>query len=89
MSAALQWAAEKDGEIFVFTENRKILDAWCWVNSVWRTGGMGGIIGLDWPSVRVLLKSAKIKMTPHLVSGLQIMEQSALREFARHRKARQ
>ena len=38
---------------------------------------MGGVLGLDWPAVKVLLQAQGVKLTRRLVRGLRMMEREA------------
>lgn len=48
------------------------------VQTQWRTGPMGGVIGFDYPAVETLARLAGITVTPDMMDGLQVMEGAAL-----------
>ena len=39
---------------------------------------MGGLLGLDWPSVKIILDAAGLKITPDLMRKLLTLEGDAL-----------
>ena len=48
------------------------------VCNLWRHAGMGQIIGLDYPAIKVDLDYAQITVTPTLWQELKLMEGAAL-----------
>ncbi len=65
------------GEIAVWPDNWPVVAAWSLICDQWRVGAMGGVLGLDWSAVKVLLKAQGVKLTKRLVRGLRMMEREA------------
>lgn len=49
----------------------------------WRVAPMGGVIGLDYSAIDVLLRRMGIDTTPDTFAGLQVMESAAVTELNR------
>lgn len=67
----------------MYAQNLRAFRAWGLVCGCWRSSGMGGVLGLDWPSVQVILRAAGISFTPKLLRALLLMERAALQEWRR------
>lgn len=56
---------------------------WCRANTQWRTSA-AGILGLDYPAVRLVAESLGFDWTPGLLRGLQDLEDDFLAELNDH-----
>lgn len=55
------------------------VQAWMRVQTQWRVAGMGGLIGLDYGAVDVVMRRLRIADDDgEIFSGLQVMEAAAL-----------
>lgn len=68
-------------EFGVWPENMPVLNLFTRCKTQWRTGAMGGFLGLDYVAVDVVIKYSDIDATPELFADLQAMESVALSEF--------
>jgi len=72
-----------DEDFEVWPENWPVIVLFLAVNTQWRVGGMGGLIGLDYPAVDVVINRLDLKVDAECFAGLQIMEREIVREFNR------
>jgi hypothetical protein len=56
---------------------------WCAAGTQWRSGP-GGILGLDYPAVRLVAEALGFDWTPGLLRGLQLLEDDFLAELSDH-----
>ncbi len=54
----------------------------------WRVGALGGVFGLHWPSVAILLDGAGIKLRRGLLRKLRGMERAAVDVLNKSRRGR-
>lgn len=74
-------AALDHGARGVWPDNWPIVTAFLWVDTQWRvSGGPHGriVVGLDYASVRAGLASVRLRITPELWAGLQVIEAEAI-----------
>lgn len=48
------------------------------LSTQWRYGGMGGIIGLDYPSLESVMRMLRVKDKAGILDQIQTMERAAL-----------
>lgn len=77
VKSAYDQAQEAD-EFEVWAENWDTVQLFLLVQTQWRTGSMGGVIGLDYDAVESGARLAKVDVTPEMFEGLRIMESSAV-----------
>jgi len=68
-------------DFLVLPENWPIVQLFEKVNSQWRFGGMGSLLGLDYNAVDVCIRYLQIPVDADCFSGLQIMEQVIVAEM--------
>ena len=51
------------------------------LSTQWRYGGMGGIIGLDYPSLESVMRMLRVKDKAGMLEQIQVMERAALGEM--------
>lgn len=71
-------ANEDDEEFAVWSDNERSLNAFLAVRRMWRHAPMGGVLGLDRPSVESELRMRKIKVDAALLDDLDAIEGGAL-----------
>jgi hypothetical protein len=81
--AALEAAESQEtgNEIEVWAENWDIVAAFASVMTQWRVvmppKGQPLYLGLDYTAARISLGAARVRVTPELWAGLQVMERAA------------
>jgi hypothetical protein len=55
-------------------ENGEALELWSAIDTQWRVGGMGGVIGLDWTAVAAIAEILCIELTPTLFRKIKALE---------------
>lgn len=73
--------AEKYYEIL--EENLPVLRLFLRLQTQWRTGGMGGFLGLDYNVLPIVAGALGLELTEEMLDGLQTMEYAALAELNR------
>lgn len=73
----------------VWPENWPVLELFLCVCSQWRSGPMGGALGLDYAAVDVVIRRRALEVTPEQFQGLQIMERAVQQEWGRQRERRE
>lgn len=72
-------ADDSAGDDFeVYPENWDALLLFLALQTQWRTGGMGGRLGLDYPAVEVVMRLRQVSDQAGMFSHLQAMEIAAL-----------
>jgi hypothetical protein len=69
---------EAERDFYVFEENWQSVELFCQLSTQWRTGAMGGFLGLDYAAVDALFRLLRVRDRPEQFSNLQIMERAAL-----------
>lgn len=69
---------DDDGKFGVWEENAEIVDVFLRLETQWRIGPMGNVLGLNYPSVESLLRLMRVRQKTEVFNGLQIMERAAL-----------
>jgi hypothetical protein len=59
-------------------ENAPAWELWAAVDTQWRSAGMGGVLGLDWPAVLQIAGLLGIDVTPPLFRKIRLLEKDAL-----------
>lgn len=77
VKAAYSQAQEQD-EFEVWPENWDTVQLFLLVQTQWRTGSMGGVIGLDYTAIDSAVRFAEMDVTPEMFKGLRVMESSAV-----------
>lgn len=71
---------------FLWPENEPAWALWHTLQTQWRTGGMGGREGLDYPAVDVAMRVGPVRVRPkdrrRRWAEIQVMERAALRTWA-------
>jgi Phage related hypothetical protein (DUF1799) len=62
----------------VWLENWDVLDLFLRLQTQWRTGPMGGVIGLDYGGVEALFRLCGVKKKAEIFDMIQAMEFAAL-----------
>lgn len=62
----------------MWPENWDTVQLFLLVQTQWRTGPMGSVIGLDYVAVDAAIRMSGITITPETFDGLRIMESAAL-----------
>ena len=77
----------EDETFTVWPENWPVIRLFTAVQTQWRTSGMGGATGLDYPAVFAtmdrLLRGETQERKDALFADLQVMERAALEEMAK------
>jgi hypothetical protein len=74
-----------DGLYGIWPENWHIVEAFLKCDTQWVVAGMGGVVGLNYSGVAVVLSLYNIN-DPEVFAGIQIMEKAALKVMNRERK---
>ena len=70
---------ETEAEFDVWEENWPAVEFFCaTVATCWRVGPMGGLLGLDYPSVKAAMDLMDITDRKALFEAVQLMERAAL-----------
>lgn len=69
----------------VWPENWDTVQLFLACRTQWRIAAMGGVIGLDYTGVDVVIKRLGLDVTPDMFAGLQTMERAAAAELNRDR----
>lgn len=71
---------DDDGEpsFAVWPENVHTLGLFRACHTQWRVGAMGGVLGLDYAGVEVVLRMMRVKKRNQVFGDLQVMEAAAL-----------
>lgn len=69
----------------VIPENWEVVQFFLRCQTQWRTGGMGGLIGLDYGAVAWLLRLYRVKDQRTVLEDLQVMEAAVLESVAKRR----
>jgi len=77
VKAAYSQSQEQD-EFEVWPENWDTVQLFLLVQTQWRTGSMGGVIGLDYTAIDSAVRFAEMDVTPEMFKGLRVMESSAV-----------
>lgn len=86
MLEELQAESDRGKAFEVLEENWPVIDIFCAVQTQWRVGGMGGIVGLNYQSVELMFKIYETPDKRDVFECLQIMELEILRLQAEKRK---
>ena len=78
ITALFEDQAPEPAEFPVLPENWDACQLYLAVQTQWRTGSMGGLIGLDYNAVDVVLRRRHFSDSPVLFEQLQLMEQTTL-----------
>jgi hypothetical protein len=70
----------------VLPENWQTVMLFLACQTQWRTGGMGGVVGLDYNVVFKMMQVYKIEDEKQQLEDLQIMEGAVLSKIAKRRK---
>ena len=70
----------------VLPENWPTIELFLAVCTQWRFGGMGGLLGLDYPAVDVAVRYLELTVGPDSFAGLQVMEQTVVSELSNDAK---
>lgn len=70
--------AQEADEFEVWAENWDTVQLFLLVQTQWRTGSMGGVIGLDYTAIASAVRFAEVDVTPEIFDGLRIMESAAV-----------
>ena len=62
----------------MWRENLPALRAFLAVQTQWRTGPLGGVLGFDYQGVQAALRMMKVKDIPTMFEDLRVMERAAL-----------
>jgi len=88
--AAEQWAAliqqrqqQTHEDLLLLEENLPVIEAWAVAGGEWITGGMGGLVRMDWTAVEKVLGYHEIDTPPHLMRGLHIFSRAYAAEHNR------
>jgi hypothetical protein len=73
----------KPADFEVWEENWEAVQMFLRCQTQWRTGGMGGAVGLDYGAVAWLFRLHRVKDQRALLEDLQIMEGAILTEMAK------
>ena len=86
--AAFDWADQPDtasdgavapaGPFKVWRCNWPALACFLACSTQWRVGGMGGVLGLDYPAVEVVMRMHQVRDRSVMFKNLQAMESAAL-----------
>ncbi len=68
----------EDERFGVWPENERALQVFLAVRRLWRIGPLGGVLGLDRPSVESELRMRKVKVDATLLDDLAAIEGGAL-----------
>jgi hypothetical protein len=69
----------------VLPENWEAVQFFLRCQTQWRTGGMGGMVGLDYGAVAWLLRLYRAKDQRAVLEDLQVMESAVLETMAKRR----
>lgn len=70
---------EAETDLFpVHPENWPTVELFMQVQTQWRVGAMGGILGLDYVAIDVFVKYLRLEVSPDTFAGLQVMERAAV-----------
>jgi len=69
---------EGDPPFAVWPENTRAVDLFLACRTQWRVGAMGGVFGLDYPGVDVVMNMNRVRNRRRTFSDLQVMEAAAL-----------
>lgn len=71
-------------EFSLWPENIKIINAIYYINTAWRHGALGQLIGLDFPQVMAIMRMSGIprKDWPEILDGLRVVESEIIRKAA-------
>lgn len=85
---AAQAADEQAGCFGIWADNVPAIDAWCGVETQWRTAGMTGLMtGLDYSGVSAWLELfVKRGDRKNIMQSIQVMERAALAAMAERRE---
>lgn len=75
---AQQRAARAPVAFDVYPENWDAVRLFLGLQTQWRVGPMGGLVGLDYPGVEAAMRMARVKDRAQLFEQLQTMEFAAL-----------
>jgi hypothetical protein len=78
-------AQEGSNDFEVLPENWEAVQMFLRCQTQWRTGGMGGLVGLDYGAVAWLLRLYRAKDQRALLEDLQVMETAVLETMANRR----
>ena len=67
----------------VWPENWPVIELWCRVQTQWRVAPMGGLLGLDYQAVDMVLRLTGAEQPLELFDDLREMERAALEAMAR------
>lgn len=71
-------ATSEEEHFEVWPENWEAAQLFLRLSSQWRYGAMGGVIGLNYPSMESLMRMLRVKDKAAMVDDLQVMERAAL-----------
>lgn len=69
----------------IWPENVETVSLFLRLSTQWVVGGMGGVVGLNYSSVKALLDILGIEERVELFDGLQVMERAALAVFSKRK----
>lgn len=76
----LEGLSGDDQELPIEPEAWPTVQLWMRVQTQWRLAGMGGVVGLDYQAVDVVMRRLRIEDEDgELFAGLQVMEIAALK----------
>lgn len=78
IEAVASGAAPEEEHFEVWPENWEAVQLFLRLSSQWRYGAMGGVIGLDYPSVESVMRMLRVKDKATMLDELQVMERAAL-----------
>lgn len=67
----------------VWPENRQALEVFLALQTQWRTGALGGVLGLDYTALEAVLRMMQVTDQPTMFEDMQIMERAALEELSK------
>lgn len=70
---------EAEPDFWVDEDNWQTVMTFCQCSTQWHYGAMGGVTGMDYPGVKVVLDlTIKPKQQREVFAGIQIMERAAM-----------
>lgn len=85
MAANTSQEPAEDLHFEVWEENWEAVQIFMRLSTQWRYGGMGSVIGLDYPSIESVLRMLRIKERAAMLDQLRVMEMAALRVLNKDR----
>ena len=70
-------------DFVVWEENQEAVEMFLQVQTQWRTGGGGGMVGMDYGAIAWLLRLYRVKDQRAILEDLQVMEATVLETMAK------